>query len=406
MQFLKKNQDHRMIKTISNIIKDKEKLVEKLLKSSFSFAVWKSPEAENAYLMIDINKEKKTVNDSQLWPLEEQEACFVINSYSQSHPVNPEIIAADLIVSLETGDLKVNPNLSSSQLEKFLSELNKSENPHKKNQNSNIKTESKGYENAVSNAVNSIKNGNLRKVVISRYKDFDIPAFFDAYDFFKNITNKYKNAFCYLVSSNRHGTWMGATPERLIAIDQSGVFSTDALAGTQPLGLSTDLANIAWTQKEIEEQAMVSRYIIDCFKKIRLREFDEIGPKTIMAGNLAHLKTSFTVNMKATNSPNLGSTMLDLLHPTSAVCGFPRAHANEFIRENENFDRELFSGFLGPVNFNDETKLFVNLRCMKISNGKLRLFAGAGITSDSNPEREFEETNQKMNTLLAALSPE
>ena len=49
---------------------------------------------------------------------------------------------------------------------------------------------------------------------------------------------------------------------------------------------------------------MVSRYIINCFKKIRLREFEEIGPKTVAAGNLLHLRTDFQVDMAATNFRN------------------------------------------------------------------------------------------------------
>lgn len=55
-----------------------------------------------------------------------------------------------------------------------------------------------------------------------------------------------------------------------------------ALAGTQPASGENPLKSAAWTQKEIEEQALVCRYIVDCFKKIRLREYEEHGPKTIM----------------------------------------------------------------------------------------------------------------------------
>ncbi|WP_332912325.1 chorismate-binding protein [Algoriphagus boritolerans] len=108
-------------------------------------------------------------------------------------------------------------------------------------------------------------------------------------------------------------------------------FHTMALAGTQPASGENPLKSAAWTQKEIEEQALVCRYIVDCFKKIRLREYEEHGPKTIMAGNLLHLRTDFKVDMKATGFPQLGSVMLDLLHPTSAVCGMPRKEAHDFF---------------------------------------------------------------------------
>ena len=192
---------------------------------------------------------------------------------------------------------------------------------------------------------------------------------------------------------------MGATPELLI--DVSGdTFKTVSLAGTQKYDPERPLSEVAWTQKEIEEQALVSRYIINCFKKIRLREFEEIGPKTVRAGNLIHLKTEYSVDMAATNFPNLGSVMLDLLHPTSAICGMPLQASLDFILEHEHYDREFFSGYLGPVNFNNKTSLFVNLRCMKLHNGTATLYAGAGVTEDSDPAKEWLETEMKMNTLL------
>jgi isochorismate synthase len=152
---------------------------------------------------------------------------------------------------------------------------------------------------------------------------------------------------------------------------------------------------VAWTQKEIEEQAMVSRYIIDCFKKLRLREYKENGPKTVQAGRMAHLKTIYEVDMEEVNIPELASTMLELLNPTSAVCGMPLQPALDFIKEYE----ELYAGFLGPINMDGYTHLFVNLRCMKIMGQTGRFYAGAGITENSHPEKEFEETQLKMQTL-------
>jgi len=101
------------------------------------------------------------------------------------------------------------------------------------------------------------------------------------------------------------------------------------------------------------------------------------------------------VDMKATNFPQLGTVMLKLLHPTSAVCGMPREAAQEFIAQHENFDRSYFAGFLGPVNLGEETNIYVNLRCARLEGEKAWLYAGAGITEDSDPQKEWEETEMK-----------
>ena len=109
--------------------------------------------------------------------------------------------------------------------------------------------------------------------------------------------------------------------------------------------------------------------------------------------------------MNATNFPQLGSVMLKLLHPTSAICGMPREESIAFLKTTESFDRSFYSGYLGPVNFENKTTLFVNLRCMQWCGQKAILYAGAGVTIDSIPEKEWEETELKMNTLLQVIQP-
>jgi isochorismate synthase len=205
------------------------------------------------------------------------------------------------------------------------------------------------------------------------------------------------------VSCPESGTWIGASPEVIVGLEDNTIFKTVALAGTKTFQDGINLKTVAWTQKEIEEQALVERYIISCFKKIRLREYDEQGPKTVVAGNLLHLKSEFTVDMKATNFPQLGSVMLQLLHPTSAVCGMPLEPALKFLKEHEGYDRQYYAGYLGPVNFNNQTNLFVNLRCMQLQDQQALLYAGAGITIDSDPEEEWNETELKLNTLLKVI---
>lgn len=255
----------------------------------------------------------------------------------------------------------------------------------------------------VRTAIEEIKNNQFQKVVLSRCKTVDLHDQFSAFEFFETLCGYYSNTFVYLAFIPGAGQWIGATPETLINIDENGKFQTVALAATQAYRNDIALEDTTWSQKDIEEQAMVSRYIINCFKKIRLREFEEVGPRTHVSGNLVHLKTEYNVDMEQVAFPQLGTVMLELLHPTSAVCGMPKEPAQGFIMNNEGFDREYFSGFLGPVNIQNETNIFVNLRCMKIMQSQAKLFSGAGIISNSNPEKEWNETEIKMDTLLNVL---
>ena len=280
------------------------------------------------------------------------------------------------------------------------------------------------YTQAVAEAVDAMKRGELRKVVLSRTKRVEFAKRPNAVELFDRLCAKYPNAFVSAVYIPENDQiWMSATPERLVSLDANGIFQTVSLAGTQsafePDGTPKRPSEAMWSQKEIEEQALVSRYIIECFKKIRLREYLEEGPKTIIAGNLMHLGTRFTVDTQAVHYPQLGTVMLRLLHPTSAVCGTPRDVAFQFINRHETHDREFYAGFLGPVNIGinavngpalagnsavPASSLFVHIRCMKLEGNVATLYAGAGLTEDSVPEREWQETEMKCQTLLKIVN--
>jgi isochorismate synthase len=266
-----------------------------------------------------------------------------------------------------------------------------------------IDTDAEHFKNIVENAIQRIDDGQFEKVVPARKWSRKTDENFDLLDIYQKAANQYPRAMVSLVSIPKVGTWLGASPETLIQMDQNGIFKTVALAGTQAFQ-NQDLRDVTWTQKEIEEQAFVSRYIINCFKKIRLREFDEIGPKSSISGNLIHLKTEFRVDTVKTNFPDLPQVMLELLHPTSAVCGMPKEPALAFLQLQEGFDREFFSGYLGPIGINNEMHVFVNLRCMQVNDNSVTFYAGAGVTQDSVPEKEWLETKIKMETLNSLLT--
>jgi isochorismate synthase len=268
--------------------------------------------------------------------------------------------------------------------------------------------EQNNYQNAVRQAVAAIEAGLMQKVVLSCQKNIALQPDFEVITAFEKLCEAYPNAFVSAVYLPQFSQiWLGASPETLVSLDAEGIFKTVSLAGTQSAldnnGQPIPVRNAAWTHKEIEEQAFVSRYIIDCLKKIRVREFIEEGPKTVIAGNLMHLRTDYSIDSRAIHFPELGSVMLELLHPTSAVCGMPKSAAQAFILANEHYDRTFYSGFLGPVNVENTSALFVNLRCMKIENQTATLYAGAGITEDSIAEKEWQETELKCQTLLRVL---
>lgn len=378
------------------------------IENDFAVAIWQLPAQEEQHLIVDLgekNKKEKLI-------LEESKPGFAASPFINDDLKHTYFIQADLHYTtqqeatefLEDPLLETQPDLSNT-IRKYLENpvLSTQKCRNSFNDIARNLNDSYNYRDKVSKAIGVIEDKKLRKVVMSRREAIEYPDNFDIIETFRLLCQKYSRAFCYAFHIPQVGTWMGASPETLIGVDANKLFETVSLAGTQALQPEKKLSQIAWTQKEIEEQALVSRYIINCFKKIRLREFEEEGPKTVAAGNLMHLKTTFKVDMKETSFPQLGSVMLDLLHPTSAVCGMPKDESLAFILQNENYEREFYSGFLGPVNIMNNSHLFVNLRCMQLTQKNIFLYAGAGITEDSIPEHEWEETRIKCKTMLDVL---
>jgi isochorismate synthase len=256
------------------------------------------------------------------------------------------------------------------------------------------------YLQLIENTIADIREGALSKVIISR----QIPVGrtdSSLGNTFLNLQDQTPNAFTYLVNLPVAGVWMGATPEVLIKSDGDR-FETVSLAGTQVR--KYDGEEYYWSTKDIEEQAFVSRYMLDVFFNFDIHKYKTTGPETLESGKVAHLKTSFFFPKEKIE--NCLGNFIDELHPTPAVCGLPKDLADEYILEHELYDRRYYTGYLGPWRLDGQVSLFVNLRCMEITSGKYILYAGGGITARSIPEKEWEETNQKAKTLLSVINPE
>ena len=247
------------------------------------------------------------------------------------------------------------------------------------------------FEELVTKGIQAIKDGNFEKVVLSR--KIEIPIKINISATFQQLLVTYPTAFRYLFYHPKVGIWLGATPEQLVKISDNR-FETMALAGTQLYS-----ENVVWETKEIEEQQFVTDYIIAKVKN-KAKSLNNTKAQTVKAGDLAHLQSlisgDFTDDFKALE-------LIKSLHPTPAVCGLPKENAFDFISKNEGYERKYYTGFLGEFEMNKQTDLFVNLRCLEVEENATNIYVGCGITKDSNPEKEFIETENKSMTMRNVL---
>jgi isochorismate synthase len=252
----------------------------------------------------------------------------------------------------------------------------------------------KQFEKIVSKGIQAIKNEEFKKVVLSRKETLNLINF-DLITAFENLVQLYPSTFVFCFYHPKVGTWLGATPEQLLKANDTE-FKTIALAGTQKDMGSNE---VVWPKKEQEEQQFVTDYIVEKLKNVA-SELVVSRPYSIKAGSIWHIKTDISGTL---NSSSSLQQVISLLHPTPAVCGLPKDESKEFILENENYDRSFYTGFLGELNIENQTDLFVNLRCMQIDGAQAHLFMGCGITKDSIPEKEWEESINKSATMKKVL---
>ena len=254
-------------------------------------------------------------------------------------------------------------------------------------------TAKKNFIALVDKALSRFDPSVFTKVVISRkalYPAMDISYVATFYE----MCRRYPDAMVFMIWTRETGCWMGATPERLLYGEGTTIASM-SLAGTR-LTLDPSM----WGEKELNEQKIVTDYIIDVFRqKFEASFIQKKGPYEIQAGPVKHLRTD--ISGRVPSHPNMLHFALKL-HPTPAVLGSHHTKAMEFITHFEGYDRRFYTGFFGFWNI-DHADFYVNLRSMEVFHDHVELYAGAGITADSNPEDEWRETELKMQTMLSVL---
>ena len=367
--------------------KHTHQLIDGLTRSQLSFALFRLPWTDECYLVLQKSEDVEKLND--ITGLNEKKG-FVIVPFLQTeeHPlilIRPDVTAYDWKeISLATASLQEADTVRSckSQTSTPISTLNEKERYDR-------------YYAAFRRFMEPLKEKKFKKLVLSRPAFSPIDENFSPLETFVKACNDYPRMMIYLCHTPVSGTWLGSTPEILLS-GHAQNWKTVALAGTLPFfeGVESE-----WNAKNKEEQAIVAEYVRKIVRKYGAK-MTEKGPYTARAGQLVHLKTDFLFQLKETG--HLGD-LLKELHPTPAVCGLPKEEAYRFIAENEGYDRRYYTGFVGWIDPEGQTDLYVNLRCMEIRSTEAKLYAGGGILPSSEVRAEWEETSAKIKTMKNLL---
>lgn len=264
--------------------------------------------------------------------------------------------------------------------------------------------EHENWINSIDIAKSKIQSGEFEKVVLARELTFKLNREISATHILNRLRFQYPDCYSFLIRQNSDSSFIGSTPERLASFNSQFVL-TEGLAGSTSRGktASEDAVleyELLHSKKDIKEHEIVRDAIEENLQVYSNKISHPTSPKIKKLSNVQHLFTPITAIIKDGASK---TEVLKTLHPTPAVGGFPREEAVSFIKNIENFDRGWYAAPIGWINASGNGEFIVAIRSGLIKNNEVRFFAGCGIVEDSDPEKEWEETNLKFIPMISAL---
>lgn len=203
------------------------------------------------------------------------------------------------------------------------------------------------------------------------------------------------------------GAILSASPECFLTLAASGKVTTKPIKGTAPRHTDTardalSAHTLAASEKDLAENLM----IVDLMRNDLGRQCEK-GSVSVDAlcklesfSNVHHLVSEVTGELAA------GADALSLLgsaFPAGSITGAPKSRAMEIIDELETQPRSVYCGSIGYVGFDGAMDVSVAIRTLEISAGKVFCRGGGGIVFDSGSESEYQETLDKVGSIMNCL---
>jgi salicylate synthetase len=267
-----------------------------------------------------------------------------------------------------------------------------------------VTADSSGYRDRVAVAVREIAAGGYHKVILSRCVDVPFALDFPATYRLGRRHNTPVRSFLLRLGGIRA---LGYSPELVAAVHRDGAVITEPLAGTRALGRGAVRDREARDELESNSKEIVEHAISVRTSLQEINEIAEPGTAAVIdfmtvreRGSVQHLGS--TINARLDSSSDRMDA-LEALFPAVTASGIPKAAGVEAVLRLDERPRGLYSGAVVVVSADGGLDAALTLRAAYECDGKSWLRAGAGIIEASEPEREFEETCEKLSTLAPYL---
>jgi salicylate synthetase len=261
-----------------------------------------------------------------------------------------------------------------------------------------------GYRDRVATAVSEIGTGTYRKVILSRCVEVPFALDFPSTYRLGRRHNTPVRSFLLRLSGIRA---VGYSPELVAAVRHDGEVVTEPLAGTRALGRGPARDRQARDELESDSKEIVEHAISVRTSLQEITEIAEPGTPVVTdfmtvreRGSVQHLGSTISARLDSSSDR---MDALEALFPAVTASGIPKAAGVEAILRLDEAPRGLYSGAVVMLSADGGLDAALTLRAAYECDGRTWLRAGAGIIEESEPEREFEETCEKLSTLAPYL---
>lgn len=294
-------------------------------------------------------------------------------------------------------------NSAESNPERIIEKAKRSEIKEEK-ENSNIlgcDADKDDFIEMVSKAKDYIYEGEIFQVVLSR--EYRVSSDLSPLQIYLNLRRINPSPYMFLLEFEK--SLVGASPETMASVENN-ILKINPIAGTAGRGRDEEedskiAESLLSDEKERAEHVMLVDLARNDVRKVckagsvKVTKFMEV----IKYSHVQHIESEVVGELREDVSC---FEAMEAAFPAGTLTGAPKVRAMEIIDELEKSKRRVYGGCVGYFSVNNSADMAIAIRMVEIDDA-YRIRAGAGIVADSNPEREFYETEKKMRAVLKAL---
>ena len=260
------------------------------------------------------------------------------------------------------------------------------------------------WEDMVRSALSHIDRNELQKVVLAQRRELAFDAPFDLDLLQEWLFDASDNSYRYLFRPRGQRAFVGRSPECILQ-KQGKEVRSESVGGTIETGENRSqqeqlAEELVGNQKDQREHSLVVKSIRDHLEPIAHSVKQEDQTVRVLS-NVQHLCTP--IHAQLMDDQHV-LDLVEALHPTSAVGGYPRDRAMDLIHQLEPFDRGWYGGPIGWFDGDGDGCFAVGIRSGLMSERCVYLYAGAGIVEGSEPDREWEEVQWKFESMTSLIT--